>query len=71
MRKLETVSINPNQAGTGLYLTGRRRGETIYDYEAKRRVRLGKNTVEVVNFEKSSWVSLYRVGRFRKVFTGD
>lgn len=71
MRKLETVSFNPNQAGTGLYLTGRRKGETIYDYEARRRVRLQNDTVAVINFEKSSWVYLYRAGSFRKVFTGD
>lgn len=71
VRKLETIPCNPNQEGTGLYLTGRRRGDTVYDYEARRRVRLGNDTIEVNNFEKSSWVYVYRAGRFRKVFTGD
>lgn len=71
VRKLETVPFNPNQEGTGLYLTHKRKGDLIYDYEAKRRVELGNDAVAVNNFEKSSWIYVYQAGDFRKVFTAD
>lgn len=71
VRILETVPFNPNQAGTGLYLTLNRKGEQAYNYEAQTRFRLRTDAVAVNNFEKASWIYVYRGNRFRKVFTGD